>query len=167
MLNLSPNGTAGTFVEACYVNAADKFTYQEMNTLAENTAFLCQQYSPVLACWHPVRCVSDGMQRPYTTDSEIVSSYTYMAAGTYQLIAYTARSIGAGSAYSGSVYTRMGVEGQEAILCGFGTAGTTAYGSLILDGPGWVRIGVQIYPANVTQFIDNYYWIGYRRVVTT
>jgi hypothetical protein len=159
MADLSPNGSTGTFEPACWMNPEDVFNHTDLNTLAENTSFFVQEYYEVMSAYHKVDIRAGAPNRPNYLDGDTVSSYTFLAGGTHQFLVYTNQGHYSGGSYVGSVT----IDGT--LACTFGTAGTSSFFTFVNTGPRWVQATAQIISFDITQTIDNYYSISYRRIL--
>lgn len=159
MADLTPNGSTGTFVLACWQNPQDLFNYEEMNVLAENTSFLCQEYSTLLSGYYNQVCVSGAPGRPTCNFSSSITNYSWMLAGTYKISCTSYPSIGTGTAYTGTI----SIDGTTQV--NFIYAGTTSESMFVNTSDRWIKILAKINPSDVTQTIGRIYWVGARRLV--
>jgi hypothetical protein len=161
MADLNPNGSTGTFNLACWIEPQDKFNIEDMNVLAENTAYLCYAYTPMLVGVHHIKTAGGVMGRPLYYFSEYMASYTWMDAGDYTVTINAGTLLygaGNGTAFTGSVYidgTRLATFTKE--LLGTEVPFTNA-------SQRWVYTSVFLKSNDTSQEVDRYYWIGYRKV---
>jgi len=159
--DINPNGSTGTFNPACWIEPHDKFTISDMNVLAENTAYLCYAYTPMVVGVHHIKTAAGAPSRPVYYHSEHMASYTWMDAGDYT-ITINAGSLtngaGNGTLFTGSVYidgTTLATFTKE--LLGTEVPFTNA-------SQRWIYTDVFLNSDDTSQEVDRYYWIGYRKV---
>lgn len=158
--DLTPNGTTGTLVEQCFMDPMENCSLADLNVLAHNSARLCQRYTTMMTAYHYVH--TSAASPPYH-HSPYVTSYVFMAAGSYNIAVSTNKNTT--GLVSGSMYVgTMSIDGT--VLCTFGTSGTTAIVPWTLTGGArWILVQAQVVSQKVDQTLANDYWVGYRKVV--
>lgn len=161
--DITPNGTTGTLVEQCFMDPMVNCSLADLNVLAHNSARLCQRYTTMMTAYHYVRTNAAGLPAPTYYHSPYVTSYVFMAAGSYNIAVSTNKNTT--GLVSGSMYVgTMSIDGT--VLCTFGISGTTAIVPWKLTGNArWILLRAQVVSQKVDQFIANDYWVGYRKVV--
>ena len=156
MPNLNPNGTEGVFEPECWWEPGEKFTHKKLNTLAYNTEYFAQQYTPMLHATHRLKCTPKTSGSPVYEYSNIMQSYTYMEPGSYTIRGKITLQSGSGTQFTGRVYL------DNVLHTSFNSGITFTKNITITGAPRWYLVSVTLTPNNVAQTLLLDYSIGYR-----